>query len=334
MTDRVLVEALRSRDPGALAALYDTHAAGVYRYCWSLLPNADSAQVALRDTLIAAEAHIGALADPDRLRVWLYALARVECLRRRAAVLPGGEEGEPPAADDPEEADLRITAWNALHGLPSEERELLELIHVHRFPAAELAVVLATGVRRLEEDLAEARTRLRDAVTAEILARKGPYDCPRRAEILTGYAGRLTVEIRDRLVRHLPCCAVCAPHRLRQVSTDRVFALLPEAGLPESLRVRVLSCFVDPELVPYRSYVARRSGALDAAGFPVPEERRPRRWSRALVGALAGLAAMTAVTAAFHYFGTELHTPSGEEAPPSWQPHLLNPALHRLGRPT
>ncbi len=61
MTDRDLVQALRARDPGALASLYDAHAEGVYRFCWVML-GAESAQVALRDTMIAAEAHIEAAA--------------------------------------------------------------------------------------------------------------------------------------------------------------------------------------------------------------------------------------------------------------------------------
>nr|BFE84655.1 hypothetical protein GCM10020093_072560 [Planobispora longispora] len=76
MNDRVLVEALRARDPGALSTLYDTFAEGLHRYCRSMLTDIDGAQVALRDTLIVAEAHIHALADADRLKVWLYTLAR------------------------------------------------------------------------------------------------------------------------------------------------------------------------------------------------------------------------------------------------------------------
>ncbi|MGP3912716.1 RNA polymerase sigma factor [Nonomuraea sp. 10N515B] len=307
MTDRALVDALRARHPGAPAALYDAYAEDVYRYCWSLLLSADSAQVALRDTLIAAEAHASALTDPDRLRAWLYALARGECLRRRAAAPPGAAEAlaEAPPLDDPADADLRVMAWNAVQGLPVADREILELSIRHELPDPELAQVLAVPVRQVEEAMATARDHLRDAITAEILARKGPYDCPRRAAILSGFSGELTAGMRERLVRHLSQCDICAPHRGRQVSATKVFDLLPRTTLPDALRIRVMSSFVDPELLPYRRYVARRTGALGAAGFPLHAAKSVRRWPQALASALAAVAAVVAIAVIFQVMGRD-----------------------------
>ncbi|MEV0235112.1 hypothetical protein [Nonomuraea sp. NPDC050786] len=299
MNDRVLVEALRARDPDALSALYDTYAESIYRYCWSLLLSADGAQVALRDTLIAAEAHADALAEPDRLRAWLYALARAECMRRRAAAPPGAAEAlaEAPPLDDPADGDLRIMAWNAVQSLPVAEREVLELTYRHSLSASELVLVL--GTRQVEPLLEGARELLSDAITAEILARKGPYDCPRRAAMLAGFSGELTQDMRERLVRHLPRCEVCAPHRHREVSPTKVFGLLPGEALPDSLRIRVMSCFVDPELLPYRRYVARRTAALGAAGFPVSAQNGAQGWTKALASALAAVAAVVAIVVIF-----------------------------------
>ncbi len=304
MNDRVLVEALRARDPGARAALYDSYAESVYRYCWALLGNPDSAQVALRDTLIAAEAHAGSLGDPDRLRVWLLALARGECVRRR---VPGGSGQADtefsgvavPPLSDPADADLRVVAWNAGRGLAPEDREVLELATRHGLSGADLAAVLGTGQRYAEALLEAATERLRDAITAEILVRKGPYDCPKRAKILAGFTGRLTPEMRDEVTRHLPGCVTCRPHRVRQVSVAKVFGLLPEVVLPETLRVRVMSCFADPELAPYRRYVAERVGALDATGFPAEVAAGPR-WQQAVAGALAAVASVAIVALAFN----------------------------------
>ncbi|MDA0639898.1 RNA polymerase sigma factor, partial [Nonomuraea ferruginea] len=328
MNDRVLVEALRAGDPGALAALYDAHAESVYRYCRCLLRDADSAQVALRDALIAAEAHAGLLADPGMLRPWLYALARSECRRRRiAGPQPAGEAlaGAPEPAD-PADADLRIMAWNAVQSLPAADREVLELDTRHGLSAAGLAAVLGIPARRLDAVREQARDRLRDAVTAEILAMKGPYDCPRRARILTGFAGELTPDMREHLVRHLARCETCSPHRSRQVSAAKVFELLPQVTLPESLRVRVLSCFVDPELFLYRRYVARRSQALDGAGFPLPGDRKPRVWPRAVACTVAAVTTLVAIAGIFEYFGKEVGGLPGVATaafPPEGKPPVL-----------
>ncbi|MFI7051960.1 sigma factor-like helix-turn-helix DNA-binding protein [Streptosporangium canum] len=300
MNDSVLVEALRARDAGALTALYDLHAEGLYRYCWFMLGGPDGAQVALRDTLIAAEAHVHALADPGRLVAWLYALARGECVRRRPAAAP-----EPAPADagpvlaENGDADLRVMARNATRSLSPEEREVLELVSRHGLSVADLAAVLGVSARLAGRMYGSARERLRDLVTVEVLARKGPHDCASRARLSAGFTGELTPGTRERMIRHVSRCDTCAPHRAGQVSAAKVFGLLPGVTLPQTLRVRVMSGFADPDLVPYRRYVARRTGILDAAGFPVERARGNRRRSRATVAATAAVAAMTAMALIF-----------------------------------
>ncbi|MFC4591284.1 hypothetical protein ACFO8L_34685 [Sphaerisporangium corydalis] len=295
MNDSVLVEALRARDPGALAALYDSYAESIYRYAWALLESSDSAQVALRDTLIAAEAHVHALADPERLRVWLYALARGESLRRRPAP-PPDVDATRPTTPVPEtgDGDLRVVAVNAVGALPDDEREILDLLTRHAIPEDELAAVLGTTGEEADRLRAASAAHLQDLVTAEILARDSPRDCEERAEILAGLPGGLDGETREALLTHAAGCDTCAPHLERQVSPAKVFGLLPWPVLPETLRVRVMSCFIDPELVPYRRFVARRTGLLDGAGFPARPAKGHRRWPQALAGAVAAVAIVTA----------------------------------------
>ncbi|WP_433247580.1 sigma factor-like helix-turn-helix DNA-binding protein [Streptosporangium sp. CA-135522] len=328
MNDRVLVEALRARDPGALAALYDLHAESVYRYCWFMSGGPDGAQVALRDTLIAAEAHVHALADPDRLKAWLYALARGECVRRRLATRPDRGPADPVLVDIGD-ADLRATARAAVGGLSPEEREIVELVSRYGLSVADLAAVLGVTAKAAGTAYESARERLRDVVTAEVLVRRGPHDCASRARLLSGLAGELTPDARERVIRHVSRCDACTPHRTRQVSAAKVLGLLPEVGLPETLRVRVMSCFADPELVPYRRYVARRVGALDAAGFPIERVRRNRRRPYALVGAAVAVAAVAALALIFTQsvvsregaiVGGARETSSGTGVPPGVRP--------------
>ncbi|WP_214107445.1 RNA polymerase sigma factor [Acrocarpospora catenulata] len=266
MDDRLLVEALRERDPGALAELYDTYAESLYQYCWAMLGSPDGAQVALRDTLIAAEAHVGALAEPRRLRQWLLALARAECARRRIPGFVVTDETDPAGVavtTGEGDSEQRLAAWNATRALSYEDREVLELSTRHGLSGFDLAAVLGRSPRQAEALREGATQRLRAALS--------------------------------------PAGALAGPG---EVSAARVFALLPEAPLPDTLRVRVMSCFIDPELVPYRQYVARRVGRLDEAGFPVPPGR-PRRWPHAVLGVVAAIAAVAAVVFAFSQLGSD-----------------------------
>ncbi|WP_433540575.1 RNA polymerase sigma factor [Streptosporangium sandarakinum] len=323
MDNGVLVEALRGREPGALAALYDFHAPGLYQYCWFMLGGPDGAQVALRDTMITAEARVHELADPGLLRAWLYALARGECVRRRPAA--GPEPGMPgPAAPATEAArpgsprsgapapaspgdgvasafpgdgaiGLAASAWHAVRSLSPQDQEVLELLHRHGLSVADLARVLGVPVRRAGAMDDAARERLRDAITVEVLAHRNHHDCADLARSLDGPPGRLTPQARRRAARHVSGCDACAPHRARQVSASKVLAVLPPVVPPGTLRVRVMSCFTDPDLVPYRRYVARRAGLLDAAGFPRRPDHRKGRGARVVAGAVAALAATAAV---------------------------------------
>src|ERR1700727_731672 len=136
----LLVDALRGRDPGAPGALYDTHGASLYRYCWFILRNSGAAQIALRDTLVVAEAHIGRLQTPALLRPWLFALARAECLRRQPS--PGAPHDAAIARPDQPDADRRLIAWQAVMSLNALEREALELTIRHDMDVASAALVL------------------------------------------------------------------------------------------------------------------------------------------------------------------------------------------------
>ena len=54
----------------------------LYAYCRSLLREPADAADAVQDTFLIAAAKLGGLKDPGKLRPWLYAVARNECLRQ------------------------------------------------------------------------------------------------------------------------------------------------------------------------------------------------------------------------------------------------------------
>ncbi|TDD79018.1 RNA polymerase sigma factor [Actinomadura rubrisoli] len=274
MDDHLLVEALRERDPGAPAALYGAYADRLYAYCWFQLRGRDAAQVALRDTFIVAEAHIGKLRDPDRFGPWLYAIARLECTRR---LPPRGQSPDLPiASHDQEDVDQRITAWQAVLALRPVTREILELRVRHQLSVPDLAAIFDLPVREAQAALDRAHGELEEALTAEVLASQGPYGCSARAVLLRERRGELTSDLSGRLVEHAQECETCGAFRPRTVSAAKVYGLLPDAVPPDELRLRVMSCFLDPDLVGYRLFVATRVTEFTPNGFPAQSKQSTR----------------------------------------------------------
>jgi DNA-directed RNA polymerase specialized sigma24 family protein len=275
MNDHLLVEALRERDPGATAAVYDAHAHRLYAYCWFRLRCRDTAQVALRDTFIVAEAHIGELRDPARFRPWLYAIARLECERRMP---PRANAPDVPVArHDQEDVDQRITAWHAVLALRPLSQEILDLRLRRRLTVPDLAAVFGLSLKDAQEALDRAHSELEEALTAVILAQQGPYGCPERATLLRERRGELAPDLSRQLTEHAEACSVCGAFRPRSVSAKKVYGLLPNPRPAAELRLRVMSCFLDPELVGYRLFVATRVTAFRPDGFPVHDARSGRR---------------------------------------------------------
>lgn len=89
MKDREIIAAIVAGDPAGLAGVYDKYAESLYGYCRWILGGSDCAANTVQDTFVIAAASLGGLADPLRLRPWLYAVARNECYRR----LRGGGSG-------------------------------------------------------------------------------------------------------------------------------------------------------------------------------------------------------------------------------------------------
>ena len=85
MRDSEVVAAIVAGDPEGLAEAYDRYASPLYTYCRSLLREPADAADAVQDTFVIAASRLAGLRDRNRLRPWLYAVARNECHRRLRA---------------------------------------------------------------------------------------------------------------------------------------------------------------------------------------------------------------------------------------------------------
>jgi len=216
----------------AAAELLENQADRLFLYCWSVLRSRETAQIALRDTLLAAQA------DASGSR--LYSLARAECGRHRA--VPAADADEAPVCLGRNDADNRLVAWNAAMSLEPAEFEALELGTRHQ---VDVGQVLGLPADQAQALLARARQNLERALGAEVLARRG-HPCPDRAEVLAGWSGTMTPELRDRVLAHATGCEACTEARPRNVSAARVFSLLPAPALSPQARAELLDSLTTP----------------------------------------------------------------------------------------
>jgi RNA polymerase sigma factor (sigma-70 family) len=282
MHDREIVAAIVAGNPDGLAAAYDRYAAALHAYCRSLLSEPADAADAVQDAFVIAGAKLSDLRDPDRLRPWLYAVARNEChrrLRSRARFTVLDEAGLAEAGHVTDSADsrgpdaevLRELVSSAVAGLNPGDREVIELNLRHDLGGADLAGALGVPVNQAHALASRARAQLERSLGALLVARTGRRSCPELDAILAGWDGTLTVLLRKRVSRHVDGCETCGERKRRELSPAMLFSFLPLITLPRGLRQQVLRLVSDnsPEAARYRDLVIRRAGRFGRSGFPV-----------------------------------------------------------------
>jgi RNA polymerase sigma factor (sigma-70 family) len=292
MHDREIVAAIVAGDPAGLAEAYDRYAPALHAYCRSLLAEPADAADAVQDTFVVAASKVDGLREPDRLRPWLYAVARNEChrrLRARARSADLDEAGEVTDDDAPEvgaaaeRGELRRLVRSALAGLNPGERDVIEL-SLHDLEGQDLASALGVPLNQAHALASRARGQLEKSLGVLLVARTGREECPELEDILANWDGELTVLMRKRVSRHIENCDVCGERKRRELSPAMLLSALPVIFLPPGLRREVLSLVADrsPEAARYRDMVARRAGPFAVSGFPLPVGpvrtfRMPRR---------------------------------------------------------
>ena len=287
MRDREVVAAIVAGDPAGLAEAYDRYATPLYSFCRTMLREPADAADAVQDTFVIAAPRMAGLRDPERLRSWLYAVARNECHRRlRAGSQHASIEEAPDVTDeaadvaaDVERADLRALVRDALGGVGPAEREVLELQLRQGLSGGEVASVLGISRNHAHALLSRARDQLETSLGALVVARTGRQDCPELDAMLQDWDGALTVLVRKRVNRHVERCGVCSGRRRREVSPAMLLGIAPIAalplmagGLPAGFRDQVLRLATghSPAAVAHRAAVAKTSYSFGHHGFPRP----------------------------------------------------------------
>src|SRR5215470_15208583 len=350
MHDREVVAAIVAGDPAGLAEAYDRYATPLYSFCRTMLREPADAADAVQDTFVIAAPRMAGLRDPERLRSWLYAVARNECYRRlRAGSKHASIEEAPDVTDeaadvaaDVERADLRVLVRDALAGLGPTEREVLELQLRQGLSGGEVASVLGISRNHAHALLSRARDQLATALGALVVARTGRLECPDLDAMLQEWDGVLTVLVRKRVNRHVDRCRVCSGRRRREVSPAMLLGVAPIAvlplmagGLPAGFRDQVLQLATgnSPAAVAHRAAVSNTSCSFGPHGCPRPlHQPAPPWWHLRPAHAVAVAGTAAAVTAGVTWIAVPPHhgvPPAGAATPNATG--RVGPALARPG---
>ena len=236
--DSDLVTSIVAGDPDGLAAAYDKYAADLYGYCRTLLREPDDAADVVQETFLIATSKLAGLRDPGRLRPWLFAVARNECLhrlrtRRQSASLQDAPELADDSADvgaDSERAETVALVRAALGGLNESERDAVTQLS-HGLEVSEVAHVLGVSRNHAHALFSRAREQLEASVAVLLVGRSGRRDCAVLDGLLADWDGRLTARLRRRVGRHIDQCRVCSDRRQQELTPSMLYSLSPVALL-------------------------------------------------------------------------------------------------------
>ncbi len=222
VSDAELARAAAAGDRAALAGIYNRYAAPLQAFCLGIVRDRHTASDCVQDVFCTAAAQLPKLRDADKLRPWLYAIARRSALRALS------ERRREPAFDElPDDAatgpgPFTLTAQNELAqlvaqaagGLSERDRHVLELAYRHGMTGSDLAQTLGISYDSTKKLLQRLRETIERSLGALLVARRAAQNgCPQLAASLCGWDGQFTVLMRKRVVRHIESCSTCAEYR-------------------------------------------------------------------------------------------------------------------------
>lgn len=278
-SDAVLVARVLGGDRTAFATVYDRYADRLYDFAHSMLRNTEDASDAVADAFIKFAERLSQLREPDRLRPWLYAIVRTECLKRlksRSRVAFGGDEqlvDMPDTAEAPDEAvetaALRQLVWDAANGLAERDRALLDLHLRQGLDGADLGEAMGVSSSNAYVMMNRLRGQMERSLGALLVAKTGRDDCGELDTSLTDWDGSFSPLVRKRVARHVDNCPKCTLRRAAMVSPLALFAGVSAFAAPASLRERVLNSLTLPPQPVVDSSPWLRRGILGGVGAAI-----------------------------------------------------------------
>jgi RNA polymerase sigma factor (sigma-70 family) len=253
VTDAELACAAAAGDRRAFAGIYDRYADRLYSFCIGMLADRDAAADCVQEVFCTAAAGLGQLHEPDKLRPWLYAIARNEaprCIRARRRELLSEEVPEMTSAEAGPETlaarnELAELIAEAAGGLSDRDRSVLELAYRHGLDGPELAEALEISPGHANKLVFRLRQTIEHSLGALLVARRAQHDprsCAELQQILAGRDGCFTVLMRKHISRHIESCPECERQRRKLVNPIALLGAMPVfIPAPPRLRQRTLN---------------------------------------------------------------------------------------------
>ena len=277
-TDADLVSRYLAGDQRALGDIYERYGDRIYDLCFAMLSSGDDAADAYQDTFLTAANKLGQLRDPERLRSWLYSVARNHCrarLRARKRATPDEDAGVDVGVDVDMTADmarneLQTLMAEASAGLNERDQEVLELHMRHELEGEELAEALGVSVQNAYKLAQRVRDRVEQSLGSLLVARHGRRDCPELDGLLTEWDGTFDPLWRKRINRHIEDCDVCSRRRGGLMDPGGLAGAFPLQTAPDALKAQMRATLLAPPEP--RHEISR----WNRDGFPAGRRRIPR----------------------------------------------------------
>ncbi len=332
--DADLARAAAGGDRVAFAAIYDRYTDRLYDFCVGMLRDRDAAADCVQDVFLTAATRLAQLREPDRLRSWLYAIARNEALNRIRQRRREDLSEEPPemASDTPDldvlaaRSELAALINDACGGLSDRDRTVFELAYRHGLDGPELADALGVSHTNANTLLGRLRDTVERSLGALLVSRRAaavPNTCSELVALLGEWDGRFTVLMRKRVARHIDNCPTCDDERRRMVNPVALLGSAPVfVSAPAWLRQHTLAQF--PSAVAPAAVQAAPAGAH--AGVAQQSWWPPQSFTTSdLAGPTGGPACALHPGAGAPKFG--------DPAPPFRADQQLGPPLKQFGEP-
>jgi len=176
-SDAELLAAHVAGDRYAFATLVSRHHGRLYRVARRTSRNAEEAQEALQDALLAAHRFAGSVRHDTAVGSWLYRVVVNACrdqlrrTRRSATTIPIDDSYAVP--DRTPQVDTALVVRSALMQLPAEQRAAVLAVDMQGYSVAATAALLGVAQGTVKSRRARARERL-----AVLLHQLGPNASP------------------------------------------------------------------------------------------------------------------------------------------------------------